>query len=273
MKIVNKIFLIIIFILLFIPVYWMLIGSFQDIYGVSIMPPKMIPNNPNIDNYSYLLKDNVFVWLKNTIIVVVGTVFLSVFLSSSAGYAFSMYKFKGKKLIFILFLSQMMIPRISLLIPLYVIIKNLGISGKISAVILPVAFSPVGIYLAKNYFDTIPKSIIESARIDGASEWRILKSIIIPVSKPIISALALFSSITSLQDYIWQSLVLMKTERQTLLVGLMKISMLRGGEAILGVNPIGRSFATGILLLIPLLVVFLTANKYFVENLGGAVKE
>ena len=141
------------------------------------------------------------------------------------------------------------------------------------ATILPNSISPMEMYLARNYFESIPKSIIESARIDGANEWQILKMIIIPVSKPIISVIALFSGVFALQDYIWQMLVLVDESKQTLLVGIMKLVMRRGSDANLGVNPVGRSFAAGILLLFPLVVLFLIGNKYFIEGLQGAVKE
>ena len=268
-----KIGLILLFILMFIPLYWMLMGSFQDIYGVMKMPPNIIPKSVTLQNYVYLLKEDAVKWLLNTIIVVGGTVVISVLLSITAGYAFGIYKFKGGKLLWTAYLSQLMIPRISLIIPLFVIIKKLGISGKLSAVIIPVAFSPMGIYLATNYFKSIPRSIMESARIDGASEMQVLRYIVAPISKPILSALALFSGIGALQDYLWQMLVLQKPERRTLLVGLMRKVMERGGIGELGVNPVGRSFAVGILLFFPLLLIFLVANKFFVESLGGSVKE
>ena len=250
----------------------MFIGSLQDIHGIMKMPPNMIPYRPNLDNYMYLLAQNALIWFKNTIIVVVSAILISVTLSISAGYVFSMYKFKFKKQLWLLYLAQMMIPRISLLIPLYVIMKHLHLSGKQLAVILPIALSPMGVYLARNYFDSIPKSIIESARIDGASEFQILRFIVAPISKPIIAALSLFAGIGALQDYLWQMLVLQKPERQTLLVGLMRKAAERGSTE-LGINPIGRSFATGILLLLPLVVIFLFANKFFVEGISGAVKE
>lgn len=269
---IAKIFLVLFFILLFMPLYWMFIGSLQDIHGVMRMPPRFLPNDPNLKNYVYLLAGNVMIWLKNTIIVVMGTIFISVFLSITAGYVFSMYKFKGKKVLLTAYLSQLMIPRISLLIPLFVIVKKLHIPGSHMAVIFPIVFSPMGIYLAKNYFDSIPKSIMESARMDGATESQILRLIVVPISKPIVAALSLFSGIGALQDYIWQSLVLQKEARQTLLVGLMRVAMARGGGE-LNVNPIGRSFATGVLLLLPLLIIFLFANKYFIQGVSGAVKE
>ena len=268
----TKIGLSLLLLLLFLPLYWMIEGSFQDISGFIKMPPAFIPLQVTLSNYKYFISMNTAVWLKNTVIVVFATVFLSTFVSITAGYAFSQYTFKFKKQLWVILLIGMMIPRISLIIPWYTIIKKLNMQGELSAVIFPLVFSPINMYLARNYFDTIPKSLIESARIDGASEFQILRLIVVPISKPLVATLALFSGIASLQDYIWQMLVLQDAEKQTLLVGLMRLAMFRQ-NADSYVNPIGKAFAASVLLLFPLVMIFLLANKYFIENLAGAVKE
>lgn len=270
---IKKTILILFFIILMLPVYFMIIGSLQDIHGVMKMPPRLIPSNMILDNYLKLFSWNVRIWLFNSILVCTGTVILSVFLSCSGGYVFSFYRFKYKKIIWSSLLVGMMIPRISMIIPLYVIMRKLGLSGTLYAVVFPIVFSPVGLYLARNYFSTIPISLLESARLDGANEFQILYKIVMPVSKPIIVALSVFASIGVLQDYIWQMLVLQDQEKQTLLVGLMRQVMIRGGGADTNVNPIGRTLAVGVVLLLPLLVIFLVANKYFVSSLSGAMKE
>lgn len=268
----SKLILVLVFILLLAPLYFMLVGSFQDIHGVMSMPPRLIPHNPTLDNYKLITTWNVSGWFKNTVFVVLFTVLISVLISASAGYAFAFYTFPFKKVLWTLFLVGIMIPRISLLIPHYIIVRKLGIQGTLWAVILPTCFSPVGLYLARNYFETVPKSLLEAARIDGCNEIQVLFHVVAPVSKPIITALSLFAAIGALQDYIWQSLVLLNPSRQTLIVGLIKSVMMRGGE-MENVNPLGRSFAVGIVLVIPLLLVFLVANRYFVNGLSGAVKE
>ena len=109
--------------------------------------------------------------------------------------------------------------------------------------------------------------------MDGANEWQILRMIIIPVSKPIVSVLGLFAGVSILQDYVWQMLVLSDAKKQTLIVGLIRQSMNRTGDIALLVNPVGMSFAAGTLLLFPLIALFLIGNKYFIEGLQGAVKE
>ena len=269
----NKIILIITMVLLLLPVYLMIIGGFQDVRGVMRMPPKLYPTNPTLENYRILSGYPLARWILNSIIVVLATAIISVLVSASAGFVFSAYEFRLKKPLWMLYLIGIMIPRITLYIPHYIIIKYLGISGTLLAVILPVCFNPIGLYLARNYFNTVPKSLIESARIDGATELQILKHIIIPISKPIITALALFSAIGSLGDYVWQSLVLQAPERQTLLVGLMRTITNFAQTPEGRINPLGRSMAIGTILFIPLLIIFLTANKYFTTALGGAVKE
>lgn len=271
---IRKIVLLIFFILLLAPVYFMIIGSFQDTGRLMTMPPKIIPSNIIYSNYTFFFNNfPVFLWVYNTMFIVFFTVIISTITSLMTSYVFAYYKFKMKNVLWTIFLIGIMLPRISILIPTYVIIKELGIAGQLWAVILPICFSPFGIYLARNYFESIPISLLESARLDGANELQILSKIVAPLSKPIVTALALFSSINALQDYVWQMLVLQKESSQSLLVGLIKASMLRGGGD-LNFNSVGKSMAVGVLLMLPLLIIFIVANKYFTKDmLSGAVKE
>lgn len=268
---IKKLFLITFFIFLLFPIYLMFIGSFMDLRGSMKMPPVLLPINPSFKNYLYITTWPIFQWFINTLIIVISTVILSVLVSASAGYAFSFYNFRLKNMFWALLLIGIMIPRISLIIPTFVIIRKLGINKSILSAILPVVLSPVGLYLARNYFESIPKSLLESARIDGANEVSILFKIVIPISKPIITALALFAAIGSLQDFIWQMLVLVNDSNKTLLVGML-ISVMQTGGGELNVNQLGRRFAVSIILMLPLVIIFLIANKYFVESLDGSIK-
>lgn len=268
---IKKIFLILVFMFMFLPIYFMLLGSFQTAITAVKMPPDLWVNEITFIHYIKIFSLNISVWLVNSIVVMVGIVFLSVFVSCSGGYVFSFYSFKFKEIIWPFFLVGMMIPRISILIPTFVIIRKLGLSGSLLAIILPVVFSPLGLFLARNYFDGIPKSLLESARLDGASEIGILTKIVMPISLPLVSLLSVFAGIYALQDYIWQALVLQVSNKQTMIVGLIRYTMLRGGAE--GVNNVGRGMAVGIVLLVPLLIIFIFANKYFVNNISGAIKE
>jgi ABC-type glycerol-3-phosphate transport system permease component len=250
----------------------MFIGSIQNIRGLMKMPPNLFPLHPVLDNYIRMLKWNIPIWVFNSLIGTLSTVLFTIFIVCSAGYVFSFYKFRFKNILWMLFLIGLMIPRISLLIPQFVIIKKLGISGKLSATILPIVFSPLLLYLVRNYFETVPKSLLESARMDGANELQILLHIVMPISKPILGAVAVFSSIGYLQDYIWQMLVLQKESNQTLLIGLMK-SIRTCKDGLLGGFPYGQAMAVGTVLMVPLIIIFLIANKFFVQSMEGAIKE
>ena len=269
----NKAILVIIIAIMIAPIWFTATGSVQDLYGVFIMPPRILPvENFTLVNYQWVVSRDVGRWFVNTVIAVVGTVSLSVFISVTGGYAFSVYQIPAKRLIWSLLLAGIMIPRMSMLVPLFVITRKLRISGSLLAVILPTAFSPIGLYLSRAYFETIPRSLLESARLDGANEWRVLRSIVAPVSRPIVTACGLFAAVGTLNDYLWQMLQLQRPDDQTLLVGLIRETMRRGGEILL-VNPIGRSLAAAMVLLAPLLGIFIVANRYFTSALGGAIKE
>jgi len=267
-----KILLVLLACLALAPLYFMAIGSLQDIHGVFAMPPQLIPHHPTLCNYEWIASLSVGRWALNTVLIMgLGTA-LAVSTVVMAAYAFAFYRFPCKKILWLALLSGLMIPRISSIIPLFVVMRKLGLSGTLPAVVLPAALYPSGLYLARTYFQGVPPSLLESARIDGASEWQILWRVVAPISRPIVTALSLFTAIGAMGDYLWQMLQLQRKAAQTLLVGLMRAVMTLGASEI-SVNPVGRSLAVGIVLLAPMLVVFFSASRYFTSALGGAVKE
>lgn len=255
------------------PLWFLGVGSLLKGSLVMMMPPRFIPRMPTIDNYRWALSQRgVVAWAANTAIVVAATCVGTCAVTCAAGYAFSVFRFPLKRTLWALLLSGMMVPRIALVIPLFVVTNRLGISGTLWSVILPGLLSPMGLWLARTYFDSVPRSLIESARIDGAHDGAILVRVVAPLSRPIVTALGLFASIGALQDWMWQALQLQEPERQTLLVGWIRATMARsvpGND----VNPIGHSMAVGVLLLVPLVALFAAANRYFVGTLEGAMKE
>jgi ABC-type glycerol-3-phosphate transport system permease component len=248
-------------------------GSFISFARVLYMPPKLWPDNPTVEHYQWVLgMKNFWVWTSNTVIIAISTMVLSVIVSCMTGYVFSFHNIRFKKLLWILFLSGAIIPRISIIIPLFVVMGKIGITGNLFSVIIIGIFSPTGIYLARNYFDTIPKSLVESARIDGASEFQIIRKIIIPISKPLIATIGLSTVIGALGDFMWQSLQLQNDTSQTLLVALMR-EVLKFSVDQVGKIGISHSLTIGMFMFFPLLIVFIFANKHFVGTLSGAVKE
>ncbi len=261
--------------ILLFPLYWMAIGSLQPIMGIMAMPPRFIPAKIELTNYGFLLTHNpILMWLGNSLFILIASVGLSIVITSMAGYALSVYRFPGRMLIFWAFVSSLMIPRQVMIIPLFVLVRFLGIAGTRLGAILPILFWPFGILIFKTFCDTIPGEMIDSGRIDGAGEMRIIFSIAMPICKPIIGALILFQSMFSLSDYIWQMLMLQKPKTQTLLIGLISAVMRRGGNSEMNINPIGMQLAAGVILFLPLLIIFCFTSKYFVRDIKiGGIKE
>lgn len=269
----NRTVVILAAIILLAPLWFMAVGSLQDIHGVLLMPPRPWPSSPTLDNYAWAFSKPVATWAMNTLVVTASVAVLSVVASCTAGYAFAFFSFPGKRLLWMLLLAGIMVPRISLIIPLFVTMQRLGLTGTRLGVILSTSLSPVGLYLARTYFETVPHSVIESARMDGANEVQVLARIVAPISRPIVTCLALFAAVGTLQDFLWQMLQLQRTGRQTLIVGLMRAVMAMGGSADMQVNPLGHKFAVSMILLAPLVAIFFGASRYFTASLSGAVKE
>ncbi len=269
----NRTVVILAAIILLAPLWFLAIGSLQDIHGVLLMPPRLWPMNATLDNYQWAFSKPVGVWALNTVVVAASVAVLSVAVSCSAGYAFAFYEFRGKRVLWLLLLAGIMVPRISLIIPLFVTIHKLGLTGTRLGVILSTTLSPVGLYLARTYFETVPKSVMESARLDGANDAQVLTRIVAPISRPIVTCLALFAGVGALQDFMWQMLQLQRTGRQTMIVGLMRAVMAMGSGGDMQVNPLGNKFAVSMILLAPLVVIFFGASRYFTSALGGALKE
>ena len=259
-------------ILMLMPMYFMATGSLQDIHGVMLMPPRLIPRGITIANYTWIWDLGLAQWVVNTMLIVILGTAASVATSLMAGYTFAFYDFPLKRWIWLALLAGIMIPAISLVIPRFVVMRKLHLSGTLWSVVLAGALQPMGLYLARVYFKSVPPSLLESARIDGASEWQILWRVVAPVSKPIVTALSLFAAIVAMGDFLWQMLQLQRRNVQTLLVGLIRAVQTFGGIGDAGVNPIGRRLAVGMVLLAPLLLVFFVASRYFTTSLSGAVK-
>lgn len=270
----SKVILVLLAIIMLLPLWFLATGSLTDIEGVMAMPPRLLPARPSFDNYVHFLRLPLGRWALNSVVVAIGSALASVMVSCAAGYSFAFFKFPLKKVLWVLLLSGIMIPQLSLMIPRFVVMRKLGLLSTLHGLILSQMMAPVGIYLARMYFATVPKSILDSARIDGAKEGQILMRIVAPISRPIITCLALFAGTGALGNYVWQLLVLQREEQYTLLLGLLHwISADQAAQVNFMLNPLGRKFAASMMLIIPLLLIFIATSKYFTQSLSGAIKE
>ncbi|MCD6318215.1 carbohydrate ABC transporter permease [Candidatus Aerophobetes bacterium] len=269
LKILALLVVIILAITFLMPLYWMVTGSFKVMTATYVVPPDLFPKNPTIENYIQLLFRNIpsFRWLTNSFIVAGGATILIILFSSLAGYSFAKKRFPGRTILFWLLLATIMLPLQVTFIPLFILMRRLNLFNTLLGMLLPGVAWPFGIFLMRQFIQTIPSEIIDAGRIDGASEIGIWWRIIIPLSKPALGALGIFSFMGVWNDYMWQLVMAKDVKMMTLPVGVSGV--MRGQTLInYGLGMAGATFA-----FIPMLVIFLVFQSYFVKGLTmGAVK-
>lgn len=255
------------------PMYWMFTGSFKLQLMTMQVPPEIIPTRVTLKNYYDLFTSAfpVFRWMLNSIIVSLGTVFLTLLVSSLTGYSFGKKTFPGQSVLFFILLSCMMLPKQVTLIPLLIFMRDLGLRNTYLGMILPLAASPFGIFLMKQFMSSIPNELIDAARIDGASEWGIYWRVIVPLSKPVFGTLGIFSFMTAWNDFMWQLIMASDLEMMTMTVGVNKLAFQPMGEMM--IRNYGLIMACGVFGALPMIAIFIAFQRYFVQGITvGAVK-
>ena len=226
-----------------------------------------MPSQFSLENYTDAWNRGDFgLYFKNTTIVAVTATVLTVVINTMAGYAFAKYKFKGSTAIFMMFLATMMLPLEVLMIPIFQVVRTFHLYNNFWGLIIPSAATPAGVFLVRQYFLTIPNEIMESARIDGASETKIFLRLMIPLAKPVMSVLAIFAFLWRWNDYMWPLVVIRDTKKYTVQLALANFS---GQYAV----DWGSLLAMSVLTMIPVLIIFLIFQKQFMKGMvAGAVK-
>jgi len=256
------------------PFLWTVSTALKPSADVFASPPKLIPDPATLANFQSVLTLLPFDrYLLNSIVVTGAIVLLNVVFGTMAAYAFAKLRFPGRNLIFAVMLLTLMVPFQVNLIPLYAIMVRLkeatGIIGADTyfGLIAPSAVQVFGIFLMRQFLRTIPNEILENARVDGASEWRILRSIIFPLAAPGMATLAIFTFIAAWNDFLWPLIVTSSDDMRTLPVGLALLA--RKNTVNWGQTMAGTVMAAG-----PMIVVFLVLQRRFIEGLtAGAVKD
>ena len=256
-------------IILLIPIVWMLLGSFKIQRVALAYPPELIPSNPVLDNWERLLINRPSMrWLLNSFVVAGGIAFFGVVTSTCAGYAFGKKQFPGRTICFWLILMTMMLPRQIYMIPLFVLMKNFGWFNSYQGMVAPYLVYPFGVFLMRQYMQSIPDELLEAAKMDGASEIQLFRHIILPLSRPAIGAIAIFAFMAGWNDYLWQLVMATDELWLTLPVGVAKLTASGVGSIDIGVGMAGATFA-----FIPMLLIFLLFQNYFIKGITvGALK-
>ena len=265
-----KIFVVIVLALLAVffifPLYWILTGSLKDAITINARTPQWFPLEPTLDNYVRLFKQPAIQWLLNTIIIAVAAMALTCITAALAGYALAKKRFWGQTVLFSLLVCAMALPKQVIVIPLLQEMSALGLNNNLLAVILPTVGWPFGIFLMKQFSETIPTEMLEAARIAGAIEVRTFVSIVFPMVKPGVGALAIFTFVNTWNDYFLQLIMLQRREVLTISTGIARLQ----GEVS---SDFGLIMAGAALAAIPIVAVFLMFQKYFTQGITmGAVK-
>ncbi len=263
-KVIVYVILILIAVVMIIPFLWMLSASIKSDREVFQMNPFVwIPENPRFSNYKDIwtkIPFAKFVW--NTVYLTIVVTFLQLLTSSFAAYSFAKLHFRHKSGLFLAYIATIAMPWQVYMVPQFIMMRKMGLNDKLLAIICLQAFSAFGVFMMKQFYEGIPDDLCEAARIDGMSEYRIYARIMLPLSKPALSTLIIFTFVSTWNDYLGPLIYLKSQEKKTIQLGLkMFISQYS--------SDYGLIMAGSVLSLIPVLIVFLCLQKYFVEGVAA----
>ena len=247
-----------------LPFYWTVVTSFKSQRELLAFPPTWWPQEPTLDHWRRLgnLDFGSFpVFFRNSLFVTTAITAVTLLSSAMAGYMFAKLDFRGRDTLFWLVLSMMMIPFTVSIIPLYALMSRLGWVDTYWSLIIPIAFNPFGIFLMRQFMQSIPNDLIDAARIDGAGEFGIFFRVVLPLSGAALAALAIFTFINQWDNFLWPFVMISNRDLYLLPLGLAQF---RGR---VGVD-IGPTAAGAIVTVLPVLLVYLAAQRQFIEGIA-----
>ena len=241
------------------PFVWSLFGSFKP-FKELISSADLLPHTWTIANYTEILTRAHFLdAFRNSLVVALAVTAASLFTSSTLGFVFAKYRFRGKELLFGLILASMMVPFVVLLVPLYLTMSRIGLTDSLGAVILVGLWTSLGIFMMRQFIEGIPSELLDAARIDGASEWLVYRRMILPLVKAPLAALAVLVFLSSWDSFLWPSAILHRADQQTLPLLLYGLRSLYWSRYDLW-------SAGSMLTVIPVMVVYVFGSRYFIRG-------
>ncbi|UJF33784.1 carbohydrate ABC transporter permease [Paenibacillus hexagrammi] len=243
------------------PVLWIVISSFKTNNDLYSFPPRFIPSPITFEHFGDAFeKGNFGRYFLNSMVVTISSTILLLLINSMAGFALAKYRFKGDTILLVGFISTLMIPLEVIMIPIFKVLSFLGMFNSLWALIIPPAATPTGVFMLRQYLLTVPNELLEAARMDGASEWRIYSRIILPICKPILSVLSIFSFMWRWDDFLWPLIGISDPKLYTVQLALSNFI----GEYNVDW---GSLLAMSVITMIPVLVVFLIFQRQFVSGM------
>ncbi len=272
MKYFNLVVVILIALLLIFPLWWMITGSFR--LAIGAVKIEIIPTQPTIRNYVRLFRHPVVIWTFNSFIVAIICSIVSTLINTMAGYAFAKKSIPLKEPLFIMFLVSMMIPGQLGFIPLFLLIKKVGLFNTRAAMIIPGLASAFYIFFLRQYLKDFPNDLLWTAEIDGCGEIRKFLNVIIPLSKPALGICFTMTFLGNWGNFFWQLIVATKDTVKTLPVGIAQMVLSEQNYMEFGLPDFGIQMAGATYSFISMLIVFIFFQKQFVQNIfAGSIKQ
>lgn len=249
------------------PLLWSLISSLKTEDKIVSYPPKWIPEQVTLDNYIQVLQKHPYMnWMINSVLMtVISTIFVLI-LTTLAAYAFGRLKFRGKKIIFTLVTSMLLIPIQAYIVPLFLLTSKLGILNSYAAIVLVAGANVTSVFILTSFFKSIPNELEEAARIDGCKDFGIFARIMMPLSKPALSTVTILMFISNWNNFLWPLIALRDNGLKPLPVG---IAQFMGGANSTAQFQYGPSLAAACMAIIPSIIVFFSLQRYFVEGIAN----
>ena len=249
-------------VLLMFPMYWMLRISVAGTDELSSLPVSLWPGQWQWQNYIEPWSQYPFLrWAANSVVIAVLSVVATVLINLCAGYAFAKLRFPGRNILFLLIISTLMVPVQVIMIPQFQIVVDLNLLNSLGGVILPRLAEAFGLFMARQFFLSIPDELLEAARVDGAGHLRTFRSVVLPLSGPLIAVLVIFTFMWRWNEFVWPLIVLTDSNSYTLPVGLQFLIQQFGSN-------FGPLLAMSFLSILPMLIVFAIFQRYFVEGIA-----
>lgn len=250
------------------PIVWMLSTSFKPETEISTIAIRWIPRTFTLDNYVRVFERfNILRWSLNSLIVSGAATLLVLLLDSLAGYALARMHFAGRGLIFAIILSMLFVPMQITVVPLFLMFSKVNLTDNYLALILPVGANVTGVFLMRQFFLNIPYELEDAARVDGASTLRIWWSVVLPLARPALTAVAIVTFLSAWNSFFWPLIATRTDASRTLPVGIAQFMSLRPGQA-QGAQAYGLAMAGAVIAALPPIAVFYPLQRYFIEGIS-----
>lgn len=265
-KMIQYLILIVVAIFMIFPIFWIFSNSLKTLTGISKFPPEFLPSNPKFENYVEVLKNsNTLIYLRNTLILIIGNTVGTLISSSLVAYPLARMNFRGRNLIFAIILATMMVPTVTTIIPQFIIFREFGWLNSFLPLIVPSFFAyPYNVFLFRQFFLTIPKSLDESAMIDGCNRWQIFIKVLVPIAKPIFITVGVLSAIYWWNELFTPLIFIDSENLKPLTIGALSSFKVPGTTNMTAWN---LQMAMAVIMAIPPMILYLVANKYLVEGI------